>query len=174
MTSQQQCRKYLSPLGGRPAGPYRPRADGNHSLHGLAGELTFNRNVKSLLHVRTSSPNSASCLDQRFGFGWKPSFWLGIPKFGKISSMEYVTKAGLCRRRCRRVNITASRNPVRAPRNPSVTERLLKVRRPWPVRRNPVYAMAIVQKIARRFMAFTPREIPEYYYRIFVRAETYL
>jgi hypothetical protein len=29
----------------------------------------------------------------------------------------------------------------------------LKVRRPWPVRRNPVYARATVQKIARTFMA---------------------
>ena len=28
-------------------------------------------------------------------------------------------------------------------------ERLLKVRRPWPVRRNPVYAIAAVQRITR-------------------------
>jgi hypothetical protein len=46
----------------------------------------------------------------------------------------------------------ASKNPVRAPRDPSVIERLLKVRRPWPVRMNPVYAIATVQKIVRPFM----------------------
>ena len=45
----------------------------------------------------------------------------------------------------------ARRNPARAPRNPSVMERLLKVRRPWPVRRNPVYAITAVQTIARTF-----------------------
>lgn len=44
------------------------------------------------------------------------------------------------------------KNPVKAPRNASVIERLLKVRRPWPVRRNPVYAIATVQRIARTFM----------------------
>jgi hypothetical protein len=69
--------------------------------------------------------------------------------------MEYVIKAGLCRRLCRRVNIIASKNPVNAPRNDSVIERLLKVRRPWPVRINPVYAIATVQPIARAFTAYT-------------------
>ena len=43
----------------------------------------------------------------------------------------------------------ARKNPVRAPRNASVIERLLKVRSPWPVRRNPVYAIATVQRIMR-------------------------
>jgi hypothetical protein len=76
--------------------------------------------------------------------------------------MEYVTKAGLFRRPSRRVNIIASKNPVKAPRRASVIERLLKVRRPWPVRRNPVYAIATVQKTARAFMAFTPREVPKF------------
>src|SRR5256885_16334570 len=74
--------------------------------------------------------------------------------------MGYVTKAGLCRRLSRRVNITASRNPVKAPRNASEIERLLKVRRPWPVRRNPAQARVTVQKIARLFKAFTARSIP--------------
>jgi hypothetical protein len=44
----------------------------------------------------------------------------------------------------------ARKNPVRAPRNASVIERLLKVRSPWLVRINPVYAMAGVQRIKRR------------------------
>ena len=65
--------------------------------------------------------------------------------------MEREIKAGLRRRSSRRVNMMARRNPARAPRNPSVIERLLKVRRPWPVRRNPVYAITIVQTIARTF-----------------------
>jgi hypothetical protein len=91
-------------------------------------------------------------LDQRLGSASEPRFWLGMPQFGNSCSMEYVTKAGLCRRLDRRVNIIASKNPTKAPRNASVIERLLKVRRPWPVRRNPVYAMATVQKIARPFM----------------------
>jgi hypothetical protein len=43
----------------------------------------------------------------------------------------------------------ARKNPVKAPTNASVIERLLKVRNPWPVRRNPVYAMATVQRITR-------------------------
>lgn len=72
-----------------------------------------------------------------------------MPQFGKICSLEYVIKAGLCRRLCRRVNMIASRNPVKAPRNASEIERLLKVRSPWPVRRNPAYAIATVQRIAR-------------------------
>lgn len=49
----------------------------------------------------------------------------------------------------------ARSNPVKAPRNPSVTERLLKVRRPRPVSRNPEYAIAPVQKIPRSFMGFS-------------------
>ena len=53
------------------------------------------------------------------------------------------------------MNIIASKNPVKAPRNDSVIERLLKVRRPWPVRINPLYARATVQKIARAFTAYT-------------------
>src|ERR1700746_1087824 len=63
--------------------------------------------------------------------------------------MECATKAGLCRRLSRRVNMTARKNPVKAPRNASVIERLLNVRSPWLVRMNPVYAMARVQRIAR-------------------------
>jgi len=47
--------------------------------------------------------------------------------------------------------MTARREPVKAPRKPSVIERLLNVRRPWPVRRNPVYAIVAVHKIARTF-----------------------
>jgi hypothetical protein len=47
----------------------------------------------------------------------------------------------------------ASKNPVKAPRTDSVIERLLKVRRPWPVRINPAYAIATVQTIARAFTA---------------------
>lgn len=43
----------------------------------------------------------------------------------------------------------ASKHPVKAPRNASVIERLLKVRSPWPVRRNAVYAIATVQRITR-------------------------
>jgi hypothetical protein len=43
----------------------------------------------------------------------------------------------------------ASKHPVKAPMNASVIERLLKVRSPWPVRRNPVYAIAAVQRITR-------------------------
>jgi hypothetical protein len=66
--------------------------------------------------------------------------------------MEYAIKAGLCRRLWRRVNMTARRDPVKAPRNPSVIERLLNVRRPWPVRMNPVYAIVTVHKIARTFI----------------------
>jgi hypothetical protein len=47
----------------------------------------------------------------------------------------------------------ASKNPVNAPRNASEMERLLKVRSPWPVRRNPVYAIATVQRMTRPFIA---------------------
>ena len=45
--------------------------------------------------------------------------------------------------------MTARKNPVKAPRNASVTERLLNVRSPWLVRMNPLYAMATVQRITR-------------------------
>jgi hypothetical protein len=45
--------------------------------------------------------------------------------------------------------MTARRNPVKAPRNPSVIERRLKLRGPWPVRRNPVYAIVSVHKVTR-------------------------
>src|SRR5580700_6430268 len=58
-------------------------------------------------------------------------------------------KAGLGRRLSRRVNMMARRNPVKAPRNASVMERLLNVRNPWLVRMNPVYAIATVQRITR-------------------------
>jgi hypothetical protein len=43
----------------------------------------------------------------------------------------------------------ARKNPVKAPRNGSVTERLLNVCSPWLVRMNPVYAIATVQRIIR-------------------------
>jgi hypothetical protein len=43
----------------------------------------------------------------------------------------------------------ASKNPVNAPRNASVIERLLNVRSPWLVRMNPVYAIVAVQRITR-------------------------
>jgi hypothetical protein len=43
----------------------------------------------------------------------------------------------------------ARRNPVKAPRNASVMERLLNVRNPWLVKMNPVYAIATVQRITR-------------------------
>ncbi len=36
-----------------------------------------------------------------------------------------------------------------------MTETLVKVSRPWPVRRNPIYAIATVQKIARNFVGLT-------------------
>jgi hypothetical protein len=47
------------------------------------------------------------------------------------------------------MNMIARRNPVKAPRHASVIERLLKVRSPWPVKRNPVYAIVAVQRIMR-------------------------
>jgi hypothetical protein len=90
-----------------------------------------------------------ACLDQRFGFGCEPRFSEDMPQFGKICSTEYVIKAGLCRRFSRRVNMIETKNPVKAPRNASVIERLLKVRSPWPVRRNPLYAIATVHRITR-------------------------
>jgi hypothetical protein len=41
--------------------------------------------------------------------------------------------------------MVARRNPVKAPRRPSVIERLFKVPNPWPVNRNPAYAIVEVQ-----------------------------
>ena len=70
--------------------------------------------------------------------------------------MEYVIKTALRRRLSRRVNMTARRNPVKAPSNPSVMERLLNVRRPWPVKRNPVYAIVTVHTIARTRISDLP------------------
>src|ERR1051326_8981040 len=102
--------------------------------------------------MRTSlstSPNATWLHAQRFGFGCELRFSLDRPQCGKISSMEYVTKADLCRRLSRRMNMIASKNPVTAPRHASEMDRRLKVRRPWPVRRNPVYAISTVQRIMR-------------------------
>jgi hypothetical protein len=76
-----------------------------------------------------------ACLDHCFNFEPEPRFSGGMPQFGRICAMECAINAGLRRRSSRSVNMTARRNPARAPRNPSVIERLLKVRRPWPVRR---------------------------------------
>jgi hypothetical protein len=75
---------------------------------------------------------------------------------GRMSAMGYVMKAPLRRRLSRRVNMTARRNPVKAPSNPSVMERLLNVRRPWPVKRNPVYAIVTVHTIARTRISDLP------------------
>jgi hypothetical protein len=75
---------------------------------------------------------------------------------GRMSAMEYVTKAALRRRFSRRVNMTARRNPVTPPSNPPVMERLLNVRRPWPVKRNPVYAIVTVHTIARTRISDLP------------------
>lgn len=96
----------------------------------------------------TIARTQLACLDQGF-FGLEPSWSKGMPEFGKIWAMGYATKAGLRRRLCRRVNMIARRNPVKAPRNASVIERLLKVSSPWPVRRNPSYAIVTVQRITR-------------------------
>jgi hypothetical protein len=85
--------------------------------------------------------------DQLFPFRCEPRS-LG-EAHGRRSAMEYVIKAALRRRLSRRVNMMARRNPVKAPSNPSVMERLLNVRRPWPVKRNPVYAIVTVHTIAR-------------------------
>src|SRR5580658_2286295 len=87
--------------------------------------------------------------DQRFSFGREPRFSWDVSQSGKICAMEYATKAGLCRRLSRRVNMMARKNPVKAPRNASVIERPLNVRSPWLVRINPVYAIAAVQRITR-------------------------
>jgi hypothetical protein len=99
--------------------------------------------------ARSQPELSPPCLDQRFGFGCAPLFSRDMSQFGKICSMGYAEKASLCRRLSRRVNMMASKHPVTAPKNASVIERLLKVRSPWPVRMNPVYAIATVQRITR-------------------------
>jgi hypothetical protein len=96
-----------------------------------------------------SARTQPACWDQRFSFGSESRFSRDVPQSGKICAMECATKAGLCRRLSRRVNMIARRNPVKAPRNASVMERLLNVRSPWLVRMNPVYAMAAVQRTAR-------------------------
>lgn len=72
---------------------------------------------------------------------------------GRMSSIEYVTNPPLRRRLSRRVNMTARRNPVKAPSKPSVIERLSNVRRPWPVKMKPAYPIVAVHKIARIFTA---------------------
>jgi hypothetical protein len=89
---------------------------------------------------------------QSFGFGGERRSSGKILQFGRWLA-EYVIRPGLWRRLSRRVNITARRNPVKPPSTPSVMERLLNVRRPWPVSRKPVYAIVDVHKIARTFMA---------------------
>ena len=97
------------------------------------------------------SPASSLPVGPTLYLGPESRFSGGLAQFGRICAIECAIKAGLRRRSSRRVNMMARRNPARAPRNPSVIERLLKVRRPWPVRRNPVYAMTTVQTIARTF-----------------------
>ena len=124
----------------------------------LEGPPPSRRGTRCVIERISVSPffvvqdRSRTCVDQRFAFGSAPRF-LDTPQFGNICSIEYVIKAGLCRRLCRSVNMIASKNPVKAPRTDSVIERLLKVRRPWPVRINPAYAIATVQTIARAFTA---------------------
>jgi hypothetical protein len=86
------------------------------------------------------------CWHQHYRFGCESR---DVSQSGNICAMECETKAGLCRRLSRRVNMMARKNPVKAPRNASVTERLLNVRSPWLVRMNPVYAIATVQRITR-------------------------
>ncbi len=126
--------------------------------------------VKSPLHSLTSSPTARaisdnarfrqqvmnalthSCLDQRLRFGLDPRVSAGISQLGWNCAKECVLKTGLLRRLSLIANMMASKNPVSAPRHPSVSERLLKVRSPWPVRRNPMYAIVTVQKIARTSM----------------------
>jgi hypothetical protein len=95
------------------------------------------------------TPPVSICLDQRFGFGGESRSSRDVRQSGKNCAMECTTKADLCRRLSRRVNIIARKNPVKAPRNASVIERLLNGRSPWPVRMNPVYAIATVQTITR-------------------------
>ena len=97
------------------------------------------------------SPASSLPVGPTLYLGPESRFSGGLAQFVRICAMECEIKAGLRRRSSRRVNMMARRNPARAPRNPSIVERLLKVRRPWPVRRNPVYAITTVQTIARTF-----------------------
>lgn len=87
--------------------------------------------------------------------GAGPLLSVSLAQSGNISSIEYVMNADLCRRLSRSVNMIASKNPVKAPKNASVIERLLKFRKACPVKRNPVYAIAGVQKISRVFVAVT-------------------
>jgi len=92
--------------------------------------------------------------DQLFPFRCEPLSLGG--GHGRMSAIEYVIKTALRRRLSRRVNMTARRNPVKAPSKPSVMERLLNVRRPWPVKRNPVYAIVTVHTIARTRISDLP------------------
>jgi hypothetical protein len=110
------------------------------------------------------SPVSSLPVGPTLYLGPESRFSGGFAQFGRICAMEREIKAGLRRRSSRRVNMMARRNPARAPRTPSVIERLLKVRRPWPVRRNPVYAITTVQTIARTFTgSHTPAGFPRLY-----------
>jgi hypothetical protein len=88
-------------------------------------------------------------------------------------AVEYVTKAGLRRRLSRKVNMIARRNPVKAPRHASVIERLLKVRSPWPVRRNPVYAIVPVQRIRRTAYMEDHLLMNQYCHRSHLRSESF-
>lgn len=110
------------------------------------GEILAGRFFFELQTLRLTQP--AGC-DQRFSFGRESRFSRDVPQSGNICAMDCAMKAGLGRRFSRRVNMMARRNPVKAPRNASVMERLLKVRKPWLVRMNPVYAIAAVQRITR-------------------------
>src|SRR5258707_14464682 len=96
-----------------------------------------------------------------------------MPQFGIICAMECATKAGLCRRLSRRVNMIARKNPVKAPRNASVIERLLNGRSPWPVRMNPVYAIATVQRIARTENMGDHLLITKYCHNSHLQSETF-
>ena len=124
--------------------------DEGHGVFECNGDITSTENLVHADLLKQEQPEGQpACLDQRFGFGCESRFSRDMPQFGKICSTEYATKAGLRRRFSRRVNMIASKNPVKAPRSASVIESLLKVRSPWPVRRNPVYAIATVQRITR-------------------------
>ena len=87
--------------------------------------------------------------------------------------MECAMKAGLCRRFSRSVNMIASRNPVKAPRNASVIESLLNVRSPWPVRRNPVYAIAAVQRITRTGYMWDQLSVSIYCHNLALRGKNF-
>ena len=95
--------------------------------------------ARAFRRVFDSQPQGRSdwrvCWDQRSDFGCESR---DVPQSGNICAMECATKAGLCRRLSRRVNMIARKNPVKAPRNASVADRLLNVRSPWLVRINPV------------------------------------